>query len=74
LKEAVYQAFCGAVGNLEAVIWEAPRRTQQIEFISRFGPDVNLGNIPPGEVLALEAMRRGLRGDTIAMIADAAQA
>lgn len=74
LKEAVYQAFCGAVSNLEAIIWEAPRKSQQVELINRLGPEVNLGNIPPSEVLALEAMRCGLRGDTIAMVAEVAEA
>jgi len=47
------------------VIWEAPLKGQQEELIVAFGPNVNLGNIPPGEVLALEALRVGLRGDTL---------
>lgn len=49
----------------ERIIWEAPLKKQQLLFIKRFGPNVNLGNIPPGEVLALEALRRGLRSDTL---------
>jgi phosphosulfolactate synthase len=49
----------------EAIIWEAPLKTQQQELILRFGPNVNLGNIPAEEVLALEALRLGLRGDTL---------
>lgn len=53
------------LGNLDAILWEAPLKSQQQELILRFGPNVNLGNIPPGEVLALEALRRGLRGDTL---------
>ncbi|MEW6574411.1 MAG: phosphosulfolactate synthase [Bacillota bacterium] len=65
IKEGIYQTFLAAVKDPAVIIWEAPRKSQQVEFINRFGPDVNLGNIPPGEVLALEAMRRGLRGDTI---------
>ncbi|MEW6772163.1 MAG: phosphosulfolactate synthase [Bacillota bacterium] len=68
VKEGFYQAFLAAVKDPEAIIWETPRKMQQVEFIGRFGPDVNLGNIPPGDVLALEAMRRGLRGDTLKMI------
>lgn len=47
------------------LIWEAPLKSQQQEFILRFGPDVNLGNIPPQEVLSLEALRVGLRSDTL---------
>lgn len=50
------------VGNL---IWEAPLKNQQQSLILRFGPDVNLGNIHPEEILALEALRVGLRGDTL---------
>ncbi len=49
----------------DRLIWEAPQKTQQEELIVRFGPNVNLGNIPPGEILALEALRRGLRADTL---------
>ncbi|MCL6558807.1 MAG: phosphosulfolactate synthase [Firmicutes bacterium] len=68
LKESVCQAFLSAVKEPASIIWEAPRKAQQVKFINRFGPDVNLGNIPPGETLTLEAMRRGLRGDTIGLI------
>lgn len=48
----------------ESVIWEAPLKTQQVWFIKHFGPNVNLGNIAPSEVIALETLRTGLRGDT----------
>ncbi|MDA8192541.1 MAG: phosphosulfolactate synthase [Thermaerobacter sp.] len=47
------------------VLWEAPKKSQQQELIVRFGPNVNLGNIEPHDVLALEALRVGLRGDTL---------
>jgi len=47
------------------VIFEAPQKDQQVVLIRRFGPDVNLGNIPPAEVLPLETMRLGLRNDTM---------
>lgn len=47
------------------LIWEAPLKSQQQELILKFGPDVNLGNIPPQEVLSLEALRVGLRSDTL---------
>ena len=46
------------------VLFESPRKDQQVWFIRRFGPDVNLGNIVPEEVLSLETMRVGLRSDT----------
>lgn len=50
--------------DTDRVIFEAPRREQQAWFIKRFGPNVNLGNIPPEDVLTLETLRLGLRADT----------
>jgi phosphosulfolactate synthase len=47
------------------LIWEAPAKSSQAWFIKHFGPNVNLGNIPPEEVIALETLRLGLRGDTL---------
>jgi phosphosulfolactate synthase len=48
------------------MIFEAPQKDQQVWFIERFGPDVNLGNIAPDDVLSLETLRLGLRSDTMA--------
>lgn len=48
----------------EKIIWEAPQKAQQLYFIELIGCNVNLGNIAPTEMLPLEAMRVGLRGDT----------
>ncbi len=48
----------------EKVLWEAPQKAQQLYFIELLGANVNLGNIAPSEIIALEAMRIGLRGDT----------
>ncbi|MCY0898598.1 MAG: phosphosulfolactate synthase [Firmicutes bacterium] len=53
------------VTNPERLLWEAPQKKQQQELIMRFGPNVNLGNVQPYDVLALEALRVGLRGDTL---------
>ena len=47
------------------VIFEAPTSAPQAYFVRHFGPDVNLGNIPPEEVIPLETLRRGLRSDTL---------
>jgi phosphosulfolactate synthase len=47
------------------LIFEAPTKAGQAWFVKQFGPDVNLGNIPPEEVIALETLRLGLRGDTL---------
>ncbi|MDG1914903.1 MAG: phosphosulfolactate synthase [Crocinitomix sp.] len=46
------------------ILWEAPKKTQQVWFIRLFGPNVNLGNIAPNEMIPLECLRLGLRGDT----------
>jgi phosphosulfolactate synthase len=48
----------------DKVIWEAPQKAQQLYFIELLGANVNLGNIAPTEVIPMETMRIGLRGDT----------
>jgi phosphosulfolactate synthase len=47
------------------LVFEAPTKVSQAWFIKHFGPEVNLGNIPPDEVIPLETLRLGLRSDTI---------
>ena len=64
LREGLIDEIAHAVGA-ERLVFEAPRKEQQVFLIHAFGPDVNLGNIPPEDVLALETMRLGLRGDTM---------
>lgn len=49
----------------DRLLWEAPKKSQQLELIMRFGSNVNLGNVQPQDVLALEALRVGVRGDTL---------
>jgi phosphosulfolactate synthase len=48
----------------EKIIWEAPQKEQQVWFIKLLGSNVNLGNIAPSEIIPLETLRLGLRGDT----------
>jgi phosphosulfolactate synthase len=50
---------------VDDIVWEAPTKSSQAWFIKHFGPGVNLGNIPPDEVIPLETLRLGLRGDTL---------
>ncbi|MGD9002192.1 MAG: phosphosulfolactate synthase, partial [Anaerolineae bacterium] len=50
------------VDDLNKVMWEAPLKKQQQYLILRFGNNVNLGNVPTTDVLALESLRQGLRG------------
>ena len=54
----------------EKIIWEAPQKAQQLYFLELIGCNVNLGNIAPSEVIPLEAMRIGLRGDTFNLYLD----
>lgn len=54
----------------EKILWEAPQKSQQLYFIELVGANVNLGNIAPNEMIALEAMRIGLRGDTFELYLD----
>jgi phosphosulfolactate synthase len=66
VREAVVQAVVERVG-LPHAIFEAPRKDQQAWFINRFGNEVNLGNVPLADAIGLEALRLGLRADTIAL-------
>lgn len=50
--------------KVENILWEAPKKAQQVWFIKQFGANVNLGNISFNEVIPLECLRLGLRGDT----------
>lgn len=50
---------------VERLLFEAPRKDQQVWFLQRFGHEVNLGNIAPSDVLSLETLRLGLRSDTM---------
>jgi phosphosulfolactate synthase len=51
--------------SIDDLIFEAPTKSSQAWFVKNFGPNVNLGNIPPDEVIPLETLRLGLRGDTL---------
>ncbi len=48
----------------ENILWEAPQKEQQVWFVKLLGANVNVGNIAPSEVIGLETIRLGLRGDT----------
>ena len=64
MKTELIGEIAEAVG-IENVVFEAPTKAAQVWFIKQFGPQVNLGNIPPDEVIPLETLRLGLRGDTL---------
>ena len=65
VKEDEVNGIISGVEDVNCLIWEAPIKNQQQYLIMRFGINVNLGNVPPEEILALEALRQGLRGDTL---------
>ncbi|MEM6829445.1 MAG: phosphosulfolactate synthase [Bacteroidota bacterium] len=56
---------------MEKILWEAPQKAQQVWFIKLCGTNVNLGNIAPNEVIPLETIRLGLRGDTFSHFLEA---
>jgi phosphosulfolactate synthase len=64
MRTDLVEEIAGAV-PLDDVVFEAPTKSAQVWFIKQYGPSVNLGNIPPDEVIPLETLRRGLRGDTL---------
>ncbi|CAM3587703.1 phosphosulfolactate synthase [Marinicrinis lubricantis] len=51
----------------DKLLWEAPLKSQQLFLLQHFGQNVNLGNISPQDVMSLEALRRGLRSDTMTL-------
>jgi phosphosulfolactate synthase len=68
VRSDLVEALVQAVG-LSRLVFEAPRKDQQAWFINRFGPDVNLANVALDETLGLEALRLGLRADTLGPVA-----
>jgi len=65
VDESEVDQIISGVKDVNDLIWEAPIKNQQQYLIMRFGINVNLGNVPPADILALEALRNGLRGDTL---------
>ena len=65
IKEDELDKMIEGISDIEKILWEAPLKYQQKELIMCLGPNVSLGNIHPEDVLALEALRLGLRGDTL---------
>jgi len=64
----------GLIQEIEAqinpgrVMFEAPQKHQQVWLVKHFGPNVNLGNIPPRDVISVETIRQGLRADTLLLM------
>src|SRR5438874_12248520 len=64
VREGLIQEIVHEIDS-DAILFDAPRKEQQVWFVRRFGPNVNLGNVPVDEVLAFETLRLGLRSDTM---------
>jgi len=64
VKEGLIDEIVSAI-SAENLLFEAPAKQQQVWFIRKFGSNVNLGNIPPDEVISCETLRLGIRGDTL---------
>jgi phosphosulfolactate synthase len=64
VKEGLMDEIIQAV-SADDLLFEAPVKQQQVWFIKKFGTNVNLGNIPPEEVISVETLRVGVRGDTL---------
>ena len=64
MRTDLIKEIANAVGPAN-IVFEAPTKAAQSWFVKQFGPSVNLGNIPPDEVIPLETLRLGLRGDTL---------
>lgn len=69
VREGLVQEILTQIPS-EKIIWEAPQKAQQLYFLELIGCNANLGNIPPNELIALEAMRIGLRGDSFGLYLD----
>ena len=65
IKQNEIDNIIAGVEDVYHLVWEAPIKNQQQELIIRFGNNVSLGNVPADEILALEALRQGVRGDTL---------
>jgi len=65
VDESEVDSIVSGVEDVNDLVWEAPIKNQYQYLIMRFGLNVNLGNIPVDDILALEALRNGLRGDTL---------
>ncbi len=75
LKGGFLEEMASLLGNsIDRLIWEAPQKDQQAALVRRFGANVSLGNVAAREALALEALRSGLRYETLSRIAECERA
>ena len=71
LKLEIFSKILSIIGRkVEKVIWEAPLKKQQAALVKQIGPNVNLGNVNPMDILSLESLRLGLQYESLREIAD----
>ena len=71
LKMDVLSKILSIAGKkVEKIIWEAPLKKQQVALIQQIGPNVNLGNVNPMDLLSLESLRLGLQYESLRVVAD----
>jgi phosphosulfolactate synthase len=64
-KDEEIEQVLQQVPSKHLLLWEAPNKEQQVHLLNMLGADIHLGNITPGDLISLEALRRGLRSDTL---------
>ncbi|MFH5184865.1 phosphosulfolactate synthase [Paenibacillus sp. TAB 01] len=64
-KDKEIEMVLTRVPSKSLLLWEAPHKEQQVHLLNMLGPDIHLGNIAPADIISLEALRRGLRSDTL---------
>jgi phosphosulfolactate synthase len=67
-RDRVIEQILEKVSNHADLMWEAPLKSQQVHLIKTLGPQIHIGNVSPLDILSLEALRRGLRSDTLPVI------
>lgn len=72
LRADIVDALLGAGISTDRLLFEAPTKDLQASFVRRVGPNVNLGNVAPADVIGLETLRLGLRSDTLSAVAGSA--
>jgi phosphosulfolactate synthase len=70
IRRGVVEEILGSGARADRLVFEAPTKQLQTQFIRRLGPNVNLGNISPTDVVSVETLRLGLRSDTLDLTAD----
>ncbi|WP_248925295.1 phosphosulfolactate synthase [Paenibacillus hamazuiensis] len=72
-KDKEIEQVLKGIPSPDVLMWEAPHKEQQVHLLTTLGTDIHLGNIAPQDIISLEALRRGLRSDTLLLGKTAAE-